>query len=91
MQPANQLVLDDRPRADADVVDDELGGRDANDEAVAPVERGVDLVARGDGIGAERAGRRIGVELPDRAREQMQELFDCGEIVRAQGAARSRD
>jgi len=36
---------------------------------------------------AQWARRRIGVELPDRAGEQMQELFDCGEIVGAQGAA----
>ena len=87
VETANQLVLHDRARAHADFVHDELGGRDADDEAVAALERGVNLVANGNGIRAQWAGRRVGMELPDRACEQMQELFDRREIVRAQGAA----
>ena len=83
-------VLDDRARAQTDVVDDELGGRDANDQAVAPLERGVDLVAGGDGVRAERAGRRVRVELPDRAGEQVQELLDRREVVGTRNGARSR-
>ena len=59
-------------------------------EPVAPFERGVDLVAGGDGVRAERAGRRIRVELPDRAREQVQEFLDRREVVGARDGARTR-
>ena len=69
-------MLDNRARAQTDVVHDELGGRDANDQAVAPLERGVDLVAGGNRLPAHRAGWRVRVELPDRAGQQVQEFLD---------------
>ena len=76
MQPADDLVLDNRAGADPDVVDDQLARGDAACQPIASLERREHLVARGDRVRAQRAGRRVGMELPDRAGEQLQELFD---------------
>ena len=79
-QASCQLVLDDRAGADVRVVDDQLVRRDARREAVAMLNRLQRLVTRHDGVDTERARRRIGVELTDRAGEQLQRALNRRQI-----------
>ena len=76
VQAARQLLLDDGPAADADFVDDDFARHDAEHQLLAALERHERPLAGVDRRLADLAGRRIGVELLDRAGQEQQELVD---------------
>ena len=80
MEASRELLFDDGAAADAHFVDDHLAGHHAEDELLAAVERDERALARVNRGLADLAGRRIGVKLLDRAREQQQELVDRGRV-----------
>src|SRR5260370_20081916 len=81
MKPADELLLDHRARADSHLVDDQLTGSHAECDAIAPLQRRERLVAGGDGVDTERARGRVRVELTDRPPQEIQELFDGGQVA----------
>ncbi len=91
VEPARELLFDDGAAADADLVDDDLARHDAEHQLLAALERDERPLAGLDGRLANLAGRRIGVELLDRARQEQQELVDRGVVGRARQRARGLD
>ena len=77
----NELVLDDRAGAKTRFVYDQFDRGDANRQAVAPAQRRERLLACGNRLGAQRAGRGIRVELPNGACELLEAFLDGDEIL----------
>ena len=88
VEPPRELLFDDGAAADADVVDDDLTRHDAEDQLLAALERHERPLAGFNGRLADLAGRRVGVELLNRAGEEQQELIDRGVVGRARRARR---
>ena len=80
VEPARELLLDDGAAADAHLVDDELARHDAEHQLLAAVECDQRPLAGLNGRLADLAGRRIGVELLNRARQEQEELVDRGVV-----------
>ncbi len=80
MQPPCNLLLDDGAGADADLVDDDLAGHDAEDDLLAAVDRHQRSLTRLDCCLADLARGRVGVELLDGAGEEQQELINRGRV-----------
>jgi hypothetical protein len=79
-QAARDLVFDDRARADLRVVDDQVVRADAQRDAIAMCDRPQRVIARPDGVHAQRARGRVGVKLADGPRKQLQGCLDCSQI-----------
>ena len=91
VEPARQLLLDDGAAADADLVNDELARHDAKHQLLAAVERDERALTGFDGRLADLAGRRIGVVLLNRARQEQDELVDRRVVGGAARRARRLD
>jgi hypothetical protein len=85
VQAPRQLVFDDRAGAERHVIDHECRRAHPDNQPIPAIERRKHLMARGDGVGAEVAGRWIRVDLPDCAPEQLQEFLDERAIIRQTG------
>ena len=75
-----RLVLDDGACADVRIVDDQILRRDAGRDAIAVLYRPQRFVTRHHGVDAERARRRVGMKLADRAGEQLESALDRRQI-----------
>src|SRR4051812_21879558 len=69
-------MLQHRARTQLDLVDDQLTGRDVERDAVAAIEAGQGLMTGGNRLDTERAGRWIGMELANGARQLLKKFFD---------------
>jgi hypothetical protein len=87
MKPPRQFLLNERIGRWC-FVDDELVRRDSKVDVLACVKRDERSLAGVDGTLAERARRRIGMELLDRAGEEVQELVDRACVRGSQDGAR---
>ena len=76
VQPPGDFVLDDRPGAHANLVDDQLVGQDPKRHLLTAVQRHQRSLTCVDRVEAHLAGRGVGVELLDRSPEQLQEVLD---------------
>ena len=83
VEAPRELLFDDGPAADANLVDDDLARHDAEHQLLAPFERHERPLTRIDGRLADLTGWWIGVELLDRASEKEQELVDRRRVGRA--------
>jgi len=79
-QTAGQLLFDHGDGADLNVLDDERVRRDAGREAIAVLDGLERFVTRHHRVHAQRAGRRIGVELADGAGEELECALDRGQV-----------
>ena len=90
VQPARELMLDHRPRPDANFVDDDLSRHHPEDKLFAVLEGQQRPLAGVDCRKADLTGGRIGMELLDGASQQQEKLVNRRGIRRAGYGARSR-
>src|SRR5580765_2004546 len=81
VQTTDELVLDDCARADALLVDHELGRRHPDHQSVAVLERGEHSMTGRDRLRAHRTGRGVSMELTHRPGQKEQKLLYRGKVV----------
>ena len=87
---ANQFTGDRRRGREREVTDEQLGRRDAEGELVLDGDGAERLVARRDDVQAQRARRRVDVELVHRAGEELDEPVRPGKFRGARPWNRGR-